>query len=130
MEQIYEFLRQAGTYFLATVEDGQPHIRPFGTADIFGGRLYIQTGRKKDCYRQIKKNPRIAISAMLGGRWLRLSATAVENTDVEAERHMLDHYPELASLYRPGDGNTVLFALTDADASICSFTEPPIEIRF
>ena len=130
MERIDEFLRQAGTYYLATDEDGQPRIRPFGTVDLFGGRLYIQTGRKKDCYRQMKKNPKIEICASLGGEWLRLSATAVENTDVEAERHLLNQYPELAELYRPGDGNTVLFALTDADARIHSFTAPTVEIRF
>lgn len=130
MERVYEFLKRAGIYYLATDEDGQPRVRPFGTVDLFGGRLYIQTGRRKDCYRQIKKNPRIELCASVGGEWLRLSAVAVENTDVEAERHLLSAYPELREMYQPGDGNTVLFALTDADARICSFTAPTVEIRF
>ena len=30
MEKAYEFLKNAGTYYLATVEGDQPRVRPFG----------------------------------------------------------------------------------------------------
>lgn len=47
MKEVLEFLKQAGTWYLATDEDGQPHVRPFGTELIYQGRLYFQTGLKK-----------------------------------------------------------------------------------
>ncbi len=131
MQKVYEFLKEAGTYYLATDDNGQPRVRPFGTVDLYEGKLYIQTGRSKDCYRQMKANPKVEICAMRGsGEWIRIAATVVENTDIEAERHMLAAYPELASMYQPGDGNTVVLALTDATAVIASFGAPPETIRF
>ena len=131
MQKVYEFLKEAGTYYLATDDNGQPRVRPFGTIDLYEGKLYIQTGRRKDCYRQMKANPKVEICAMRGGgEWIRVSATAVEGTDIEAERHMLAAYPELASMYQPGDGNSVVFALTEGTAVIASFTAPPETIKF
>ena len=131
MQKVYEYLKEAGTYYLATDDNGQPRVRPFGTIDLYNGRLYIQTGRKKDCYRQMKANPKVEICAMRGpGSWIRIAATVVESDDIEAERHMLAAYPSLAAMYKPGDGNTVVFALTDATAVIASFGAPPETIRF
>lgn len=131
MQKVYEFLKEAGTYYLATDDNGQPRVRPFGTVDLYEGKLYIQTGRSKDCYRQMKANPKVEICAMRGsGEWIRIAATVVESTDIEAERHMLAAYPALAAMYKPGDGNTVVLALTDATAVIASFGAPPETIRF
>ena len=48
MEKVLQFLKDAETYYLATVEGDQPRVRPFGTAHIFEGKLYIQTGKVKD----------------------------------------------------------------------------------
>ena len=48
MREVYEFLKNCGTYYLATVEGDQPRVRPFGTVDLFDGRLYIQTGTVKE----------------------------------------------------------------------------------
>ena len=76
MQEVYEFLKAAGTYYLATCEDGQPRVRPFGTVNLFDGRLYIQTGKVKAVSRQMHANPRIEICAMHEGRWLRIEASA------------------------------------------------------
>ena len=54
MERVAKFLKEAETYYLATVEGDQPRVRPFGTAHIFEGKLYIQTGKVKDVSKQIK----------------------------------------------------------------------------
>ena len=48
MEEVYEFLKKCGTYYLATVEGDQPRVRAFGTIDLFEGKLYIQTGKVKE----------------------------------------------------------------------------------
>ncbi|WP_283610686.1 pyridoxamine 5'-phosphate oxidase family protein [Faecalispora anaeroviscerum] len=130
MQEVYEFLKQCNTYYLATTEGSQPRVRPFGTVDIFEGKFYIQTGKVKKVYRQLKENPKIEISGMTGGKWIRLEATAVEDDRIEARQHMLDEYPSLKNMYKADDGNTVVFYLENATATICSFTEEPKVIRF
>lgn len=95
MQEVCEFLKQCSTYYLATTDGDQPRVRPFGTAEIFEGKLYIQTGKVKNVYRQMKENPKIEISGMAGGNWIRLTATAVEDDRVQARQHMLDAYPSL-----------------------------------
>ena len=93
MERVYDFFKKAKTYYLATVEGDQPHVRPFGTIDLFEGRLYIQTGTSKAVARQFKVNPRLEMCAMEGGRWLRVSAEAVLDERIEAQKHMIEAYP-------------------------------------
>lgn len=130
MQEVCEFLKQCNTYYLATTDGDQPRVRPFGTAEIFEGKLYIQTGKIKNVYRQMKENPKIEISGMVGGNWIRLTATAVEDDRVQARQHMLDAYPSLEKMYSADDGNTVVFYLENATATICSFTEEPKVIQF
>ena len=130
MERICNFLKEAGTYYLATDDKGQPRVRPFGTIDIYNGKLYIQTGRKKDCYRQMKANPKIEICAFLNGDWIRVMAEAVESEDIEAEKHMLDAYPSIGNMYKAGDGNNVVFSLENGSAVISSFTKESVTIDF
>ena len=128
MREIYEFLKKAGTYYLATCENGQPRVRPFGTVNIYKDRLYIQTGRSKAVSRQLHANPRLELCAMLDGRWLRLEASAVEDDDREARVSMLEAYPELKALYSPDDGNTEVWYLRNAAATVYSFTLSLIHI--
>ena len=130
MQEVYEFLKACKTYYLATVEGDQPRVRPFGTVDLFEGRLYIQTGKVKAVSRQLAANPKVEICAFDGSRWLRVAAEAVEDDRVEARKHMLDAYPSLQKNYQPDDGNTQVFYLKNAVAVFSSFTEEPREIRF
>ena len=124
MEEVYAFLKACGTYCLATMDGNQPRVRPFGTVDLYNGQLTIQTGRKKDVAQQMLTNPQVELCAFDGQRWLRLAAKAVEIPEVAAQEHMLDAYPNLRSMYAPGDGNTMIFALTEATATFSSFPEP------
>ena len=131
MQEVYEFLKKAGTYYLATVEGDQPRVRPFGTVNIFEDKLYIQTGKVRAVAQQIKTNPKVEISAMAqDGRWIRIAAEAVLDENIAAQEHMLDAYPNLKAMYKPGDGNTEVYYLKNAVAQICSFTEPPKTIEF
>ena len=130
MNEVYEFLKKCGTYYLATVDGDQPRVRPFGTIDLFEGKLYIQTGKVKDVSKQMKANPKVEISGMAEGKWIRLAAEAVLDERVEAQAHMLDAYPTLQAMYKPGDGNTEVFCLKNAKARICSFTEAPQSFEF
>lgn len=130
MQRVRDFLKQTGFYFLATVDGDQPQVRPFGTAEIFEGKLYIQTGHVKPVARQIAANPKVAICAYNGKEWLRVNATLVEDPRVEIKKAMLDAYPNLRAMYNENDGNTAVYYLKDAKATISSFTAPPVEIEF
>ena len=105
MNEVYEFLKECGVYFLATVDGDRPRVRPFGTIDVFEDRLYIQMGKVKNVSKQIEKNPKVELCAFKDGRWLRLSGELVRDERVEAKKHMLDQYPNLRSMYDENDGN-------------------------
>ena len=130
MNEVYEFLKAAGTYYLATLEGDQPRVRPFGTIDLYGDHLYIQTGKRKAVADQLKANPKIELSTMLEDRWIRLTAEAILDENVEAQAHMLDNYPSLKAMYAPGDGNTEVYRLENVTASIYSFTAEPEVYQF
>ncbi len=131
MNEVYEFLKACGVYYLATAEDDQPRVRPFGTVDLFEGKLYIQTGKSKPVAHQMKKNPKVEICAMQAdGRWIRVAAEAVLDESIAAQTHMLEAYPSLKAMYQPGDGNTEVYYLKNVVAQICSFTSEPRTIEF
>lgn len=130
MKEVYDFLKKCQTYYLATIDGDQPRVRPFGTIDLFEGKLYIQTGKVKDVSRQIQANPKIEICAWDGNEWIRIAATAVRDDRLEAKQHMLDAYPELQGMYRADDDNTEVLYLKDATATFYSFTAEPRVIRF
>ncbi len=130
LQAVRDFLHKVGYYFLATADGDQPQVRPFGTAEIIDGRLCIQTGHVKNVAHQIAANPKVALCAYDGEKWLRLTATLVEDTRVETKKAMLDANPSLRSMYDEHDGNTAVYCLTEAKGSISSFTAPPVEIRF
>lgn len=130
MQEVYDFLKKCGTYYLATVEGDQPRVRPFGTVDLFEGRLYIQTGKVKDVSKQLQANPKAEICAFADGKWLRVAGTLVRDERVEAKAHMLDGYPSLKGMYAADDDNTEVLYFTDATATFSSFTEAPKTIKF
>ena len=125
MEKVYEFLKAAGTYYLATLDGDQPRVRPFGTVNIFDGKLYIQTGKVKDVSKQIHANPKVEICAFKDGVWVRVAGELVEDDRVEARQSMLDAYPSLQSMYAADDGNTEVFYFKDAVATFSSFSSAP-----
>jgi uncharacterized pyridoxamine 5'-phosphate oxidase family protein len=129
MQEVYEFLKNCETYYLATVEKDQPRVRPFGTVDIFEGKLYIQTGKIKEVSKQLQANPKAEICACAGGRWLRVAGKLIRDDRVEAKKHMLDNYPMLKTMYSADDDNTEVLYFEDATATFYSFTEEPRTIR-
>ena len=86
MEEIVKFLKEAETYYLATVEGDQPRVRPSGTAHIFKGKLYIQTGKKKDVSKQLHANPKAELCAFKGGEWIRVAGELAEDDRIEARQ--------------------------------------------
>jgi uncharacterized pyridoxamine 5'-phosphate oxidase family protein len=130
MKRVYDFLKKAEVYYLATVEGDQPRVRPFGTVNEFEGKLYVQTGKIKPTSHQLALNPKAELCAFCDGAWIRISCTLVEDDRLEAKKSMLDAYPNLRSMYNENDGNTQVFYMTDAIATISSFTAAPVVIKF
>ena len=130
MERVVQFLKDAEVYYLATTDGDQPRVRPFGTAHIFEGRLYIQTGKVKDVSKQIHANPKVEICAFRNGEWLRVAGKLIEDDRLEARESMLDAYPTLKGMYAADDGNTEVFYFEDATATFSSFTKAPEVVKF
>ena len=130
MKEVCEFLKKCGTYFLATVEDDMPRVRPFGNAHIFEDKLYIETGKIKDVFKQVEKNPNAEICAFDGQKWLRISGKLIHDDRRVARESMLTAYPELRSMYNEDDGNTAVLYFKDATATFYSFTEAPKTVKF
>lgn len=130
MQEVYEFLKNCGTYYLATVEGDQPRVRPFGTVDVYEGKLYIQTGKVKNVSKQLQINPKAEICAFADGTWVRVTGKLVRDDRREVKEHMLDAYPNLKAMYSADDDNTEVLYFQDAVAVFSSFAEPPREVRF
>ena len=130
MEKVWQFLKECGVYYLATMDGDQPRVRPFGTAEIFEGKLYIQTGKKKDCYQQLLKNPKAEICCFKDGKWLRIAGKLIPDERVEAKKDMLDKNPSLRGMYNETDDNTIVLYLRNAHATLNAFTHPAEEFEF
>ena len=130
IEKVTQFLKDAETYYLATAEGDQPRVRPFGTAHLYEGKLYIQTGKVKDVSKQLLANPKAEICAFKGGEWIRIAGELVEDDRVEARQSMLNAYPSLQKMYAADDGNTQVFYFKNATATISALTHEPEVIKF
>ena len=130
IEKVYQFLDEVHTYYLATVEGDQPRVRPFGTALLYDGKLYIQTGKVKPVSKQIAANPKVEICAFKGGKWLRIACELVNDDNRDVMVAMLEKMPSLKGAYDPDDGNMQVLYMKNATATFSSFTEAPETVCF
>ena len=130
MEKVCQFLKDCGTYFLATEDGDQPRVRPFGTVNIFDGKLYIQTGKVKAVSKQLAENPKAEICAFKDGKWLRVAVELINDDDRAVKVAMLEKMPSLKAMYDPDDGNTQVLYFKNATATFSSFTEAPETVTF
>ena len=130
MKEVYEFLKEAGTFYIATIDGDKPRVRPFGVVNIFEDKLYIQTGKAKNVSKQIKINNNVEICTFLNGKWIRLEGKLISDDRIEAKKSMLDANPSLRSMYNENDDNTEVLYFENATATIYSFTEEPKVIKF
>ena len=122
MQEVCDFIKECGTYYLATVEGNKPRVRPFGTIEIFDNHLYIQTGKKKDVFKQIEKNNNVELCGFKDNRWIRVSGNLIVDDRIEAKKDMLDKNPNLRAMYDENDDNTKVLYFEKGKAIISSFT--------
>ena len=125
MKKAYEFLKNCGTFYLATEENGQPRVRPFGALCEFEGKLYIETNNQKKVYQQMAKNGKVEICGMYEGKWIRIEGTVKEDLRREARVVMLEENPALKPLCSVDNNTMTVFYFENGTATIYSFTEEP-----
>ena len=130
MEEVFEFLKKCGTFYIATVEENKPRVRPFGVVNIFEDKLYIQTGKSKNVSKQMQINPNVEICGCVDGKWIRLEGKVIRDDRREAKASMLDANPILKNMYSADDDNTEVLYFENAKATIYSFSEAPREVEF
>ena len=130
LERVCAFLEKAQTYYLATLEGDQPRVRPFGTALLYDGKLYIQTGKIKPVSKQIAANPKVELCAFADGTWLRVAGILAEDDNRAVKLAMLEKMPSLKAMYSADDGNMQMLYFKSATATFSSFTEEPETICF
>lgn len=130
MKETFDFLKDCGVFFIATIDNDKPRVRPFGAINIFENKLYFLTGKVKNVSKQIHNNPNVEISGFSNGKWIRLEGKLVSDDRREAKVDMLEKNPELKSMYSADDDNTEVLYITDATSTIYSFTEAPVTYKF
>ena len=130
IEKVYNFLNEAGVYYLATEDGDQPRVRPFGTVLLSKGRLYIQTGKIKDVSKQIKADPKVEVCTFKDGTWLRVAGELENDDDHEVKVAMLEKMPELKAMYSADDDNMQMLYFKNAKATFSSFTVAPETVEF
>ena len=128
IEKVYQFLDEAGIYYLATMDGDQPRVRPFGTILMMGGKLYIQTGKVKDVSKQLAANPKAEICAFKDGKWLRVACELVNDDSHDVKVAMLEKMPSLKGMYSADDDNMQMLYFNKAKATF--FTEAPVTVTF
>lgn len=126
LKKVHQFLKDVGTYYLATEDGDIPRVRPFGTALLFEDKIYVLTAKAKNVSKQIEKNPKFELSAMdKDDRWIRISGELKEDNRIEVHQAILEEYPHLKDTYTAGDENTNTLYLDIDSAIIYSFTAEP-----
>jgi uncharacterized pyridoxamine 5'-phosphate oxidase family protein len=132
MQEVQAYLKECGAFFIATADEDQPRVRPFGVSEIIDGRLYIMTGKVKDVYKQMAKNGKFEICALKksGSEWMRLSGTLVNDETLGVKEEFLNHNEGLKSMYKADDENMAVLYITNATARFCSFSAPERKVNF
>lgn len=131
-QEVRDYLHDCGIFYIATVDGDQPRVRPFAVAEVYNGKLYIQTGKKKNVFKQMMANPKFEITAVKpsGTEWIRISGKLVNDDSREAKAFVLDKNPDLKGMYSADDDNTAVLYITDGVAEFCSFSAPTKEVKF
>jgi len=120
MSKTYEFLKKCGTFYVATVNENAPAVRPFGAVMEYEGELYISTAKYKDVYNQFIKSEIIQIIALKAETrdWIRINGKAVETQDMDTKQAMLDACPNLAKRFDRDNKHYALFRITEMSSSM------------
>ncbi len=129
MKRVVEELREAGVFYVATVEQDQPRVRPFGAVMDYKGKACFCTNNTKDVYKQLIENPKVEICGCKeDGAWVRVTGKLIREDNDVARAAMLESVPGLKGMYQVGDGIFEVFYLTDASAMLYPRNAAPVKL--
>ena len=128
-KKVYEFLEDAKTFYLSTMEGNQPRVRPYGAMLFFEGKNYIMAFGQTNATRQIAANQKAEICAFKG-RTLRIECKLVEDNRPEVGKALVDKMPVLKPVLGENGENGVMYYLKDATANFFKMMELDETVKF
>lgn len=121
MNEVLDFLKEAGVVYFATVDGDQPMVRPFGFFMEFEGKLYFGTNEARNVYRQLQVNPKF--QACVAGKqmaWLRITGKVKFDKRPEVLEAAAVARPDLfgqsRNIHGAGNFKPALFYIEDGEA--------------
>jgi uncharacterized pyridoxamine 5'-phosphate oxidase family protein len=104
MKEVSKLLSENPMGFLATVENGEPRVRPWGFMFEEDGKFYFCTNNTKDVYRQLQANPSVEFSTVSSNFvWVRLRGKVTFTEDVRIKEKILAGNALVKSIYQSAD---------------------------
>ena len=109
-EKVYKFIDEAKVFYLATIENDKPHIRPLGSHKLVNDKVYFLVGDFKNVYKQLLKNPNCELVASKPtGEWMRISGKAIFEKDFTISDSMLNDNKNIKELYEKNGWKAMVF---------------------
>ena len=109
-EKVYKFIDEAKVFYLATIEDDKPHVRPLGSHKLLNDKVYFLVGDFKNVYKQLLKNPNCELVASKAtGEWMRISGKAIFEKDFTISDSMLNDNKNIKELYEKNGWKAMVF---------------------
>lgn len=106
MSKIYDYLTECGVFFLGTVCNNKPKLRPLGAFVEADGKVIFGVGDFKEVYKQMVENPYVEIVACKkDGHWMRYTGKAVFDNNNDYVEMILNKIPSLRNIYNETTGN-------------------------
>lgn len=128
-KKIYDFLDNAKTYFLATVEGDQPRVRPYGSTLFYEGKIFIMAWDQTNATRQLVQNPKAEICAFKG-QTLRIECKLVEDKRQELKDAIVEKIPGMKGMLGENNEKAIMYQLTEATATFYKLMEPVETVTF
>lgn len=127
MQEVLDFLKEAQTFFIATVDDTRPKVRPFGFWMEYENRIYFSTSNQKNVCKQLAANPYFEICCLCtGNQWMRLQGKAVFDANLEAKIRAFEVMPSLAHIYKTPDNPFFeVFYVAEGQVTFYTFHDEP-----
>lgn len=134
MQEIIKFLQENNAGCFATVEQGQPRVRPWQFQFELDGKFYFGTSNQKKVFQQLKETPYAAFASFSPTMaTVRLSGQVVFDSTPEMKALILERNPMLQQIYgTPDNINSFfeVFYLCNGEASYTEFGKEPIVYKF
>jgi len=129
MKVIVDFLDATIDGFLATLEEGQPRVRPYQFMLEDKGRLCFSTNNTKEVCKQLKLNPSMEFaSSNQHGGWIRLRGNVAFSSEAALKDKILAKSAVVRGIYKTSDHpNFEVFYLEHGSAQIMASSGQPVQ---